>query len=63
MTVFNNPLMQPLFDGPLDLVGDVHGEIDTLRSLIRHHGYDSDGCSLIARCSSLLDHSALMQSI
>jgi len=31
-------LIQPLFDGPLDIVGDVHGEIDALRSLMRHLG-------------------------
>lgn len=39
----DSPLVQPLFDGPLDVVGDVHGEIDALRSLIRHLGYDVDG--------------------
>ena len=36
-------LIQPLFDGPLDIVGDVHGEIDPLRSLMRHLGYDDNG--------------------
>jgi len=36
-------LVQPLFDGPLDVVGDVHGEIDPLRSLMRHLGYNDDG--------------------
>lgn len=36
-------LIQPLFDGPIDIVGDVHGEIDALRSLMRHLGYDEDG--------------------
>ena len=36
-------LIQPLFDGPLDIVGDVHGEIDPLRSLMRHLGYDENG--------------------
>jgi len=36
-------LVQPLFDGPLDVVGDVHGEIDALRSLLRHLGYANDG--------------------
>jgi hypothetical protein len=36
----NCPLVLPLFDGPLDIVGDVHGEIDPLRSLMRHLGYD-----------------------
>jgi hypothetical protein len=36
-------LVQPLFDGPLDIVGDVHGEIDALRSLMGHLGYTDDG--------------------
>ena len=36
-------LVQTLFDGPLDIVGDVHGEIDALRSLMRHLGYAADG--------------------
>ena len=36
-------LIQPLFDGPIDIIGDVHGEIDPLRSLICHLGYDEDG--------------------
>ena len=36
-------LIQPLFDGPLDIVGDVHGEIDTLRSLLGHLGYNDNG--------------------
>lgn len=36
-------LVQPLFDGPIDVVGDVHGEIDALTSLLRHLGYDEDG--------------------
>jgi hypothetical protein len=36
-------LIQPLFDGPLDIVGDVHGEIEPLRSLMRHLGYDESG--------------------
>lgn len=36
-------LIQSLFDGPLDIVGDVHGEIDALRSLMRHLGYADDG--------------------
>ena len=39
----SHSLIQSLFDGPLDIVGDVHGEIDALRSLMRHLGYDSDG--------------------
>jgi len=36
-------LIQTLFDGPLDIVGDVHGEIDALCSLLRHLGYSEDG--------------------
>lgn len=36
-------LIQRLFDGPLDIVGDIHGEIDALRSLLGHLGYDKDG--------------------
>ena len=36
-------LIQPLFDGPLDIVGDVHGEIEALRSLMQHLGYDDAG--------------------
>jgi len=36
-------LIQTLFDGPLDIIGDVHAEIDALRSLIQHLGYDQQG--------------------
>ena len=36
-------LIQPLFEGPLDIVGDVHGELDALRDLLRHLGYGADG--------------------
>jgi hypothetical protein len=36
-------LVQPLFDGPLDIVGDVHGEMDALRALLSHLNYDSQG--------------------
>lgn len=32
-------LVQPLLDGPIDIVGDIHGEIDALRSLLAHLGY------------------------
>lgn len=41
--VLSKFLIQRLFDGPLDIVGDVHGEIGPLRSLMRHLGYDEDG--------------------
>lgn len=36
-------LVQTMFDGPIDVIGDVHGEIDALVSLLRHLGYDEDG--------------------
>lgn len=36
-------LIQALPDGPLDIVGDVHGEFDALCSLLEHLGYDADG--------------------
>ena len=36
-------LVQPLFEGPLDILGDVHGEIDALTTLLRNLGYDSRG--------------------
>ena len=36
-------LIAPLADGPLDIVGDVHGEIDALESLLAALGYDLDG--------------------
>src|SRR5947209_1123609 len=38
-----NVLVQPLFDGAVDVIGDVHGEIDALRALLGHLGYDNDG--------------------
>ncbi len=36
-------LIDPLFDGPVDVVGDVHGEFAALEDLLRHLGYDGDG--------------------
>ena len=36
-------LIQPLPEGPLDIVGDIHGEYDALLSLMRHLGYDQQG--------------------
>ena len=32
-----------LFSGPIDIVGDVHGEIDALDALLGHLGYAADG--------------------
>lgn len=47
-----NSLIQPLPSGPLDIVGDVHGEWDALQNLLQHLGYDEqarhpDGRTLI----------------
>ena len=36
-------LLQTLPDGPLDIVGDIHGELEALQDLLRHLGYDSEG--------------------
>ena len=36
-------LIQPLPPGPLDIVGDIHGEIDALTVLLAHLGYGPDG--------------------
>ncbi|MCC7257888.1 MAG: metallophosphoesterase [Gammaproteobacteria bacterium] len=38
-----SPLFQPLFAGPLDIVGDVHGELTALRALLDVLGYRADG--------------------
>ena len=37
------PMFAPLPEGPLDIVGDVHGELDALRALLAHLGYDTLG--------------------
>jgi hypothetical protein len=39
------PLVGRLNEGPLDIIGDVHGEITILERLLAHLGYDSDGHS------------------
>jgi hypothetical protein len=39
----NATLVRPLFDGPLDIVGDVHGEIEALHTLLRRLAYLPDG--------------------
>ena len=36
-------LVRKLPDGPFDVVGDVHGDIDALQNLLKHLGYDGDG--------------------
>ena len=40
---FPQPLVRELFEGPIDLVGDVHGEIDALEELLRRLGYPEQG--------------------
>lgn len=37
-------------DGPLDLVGDIHGEIDALRDLLARLGYGDNGTHPKGRC-------------
>jgi hypothetical protein len=39
----DNSLVQPLRDGDLDIVGDVHGEFEALYTLMVHLGYNQDG--------------------
>lgn len=39
----NKSLVRELFSGPLDIVGDIHGEIDALRSLMSVLGYGPNG--------------------
>ena len=36
-------LYETLFDGPIDIIGDVHGEITALRLLLYKLGYDESG--------------------
>lgn len=38
-----DPAISPLFDGLLDVLGDVHGEIDPLNELLQRLGYDAVG--------------------
>ncbi|MEX2213639.1 MAG: metallophosphoesterase [Phycisphaeraceae bacterium] len=33
----------PLPDGPLDILGDIHGELDALRAIMSHLGYAENG--------------------
>ena len=34
---------QTLFDAPLDIIGDIHGEIEALQNLMQQLGYDEQG--------------------
>jgi len=45
MTRSHAPYVAPLFDGPLDIVGDIHGEFEVLERLLNHLGYEADGVS------------------
>lgn len=36
-------LIQALPDGPLDIIGDIHGEFQALTALLQHLGYDAQG--------------------
>lgn len=36
-------LIHKLIDGPLDIIGDIHGEIDALKKLLDTLGYNEDG--------------------
>jgi predicted MPP superfamily phosphohydrolase len=36
-------LIQSLPAGPLDIVGDIHGEFDALQALLQHLGYNAHG--------------------
>jgi hypothetical protein len=38
-----SPLVRELFAGPIDVVGDVHGEISALRALLGNLGYSPEG--------------------
>ena len=39
LTELRSSLIGTLFSGSLDIVGDIHGEIDALRDLMRVLGY------------------------
>lgn len=39
----SHAFVAPLFSGPIDIVGDVHGEIEALHSLLSILGYDREG--------------------
>jgi diadenosine tetraphosphatase ApaH/serine/threonine PP2A family protein phosphatase len=43
MSPMNAGLVQPLFDGPIDIVGDIHGEIQAIQDLLGYLGYRDDG--------------------
>ena len=42
-------LVQQLTDGPIDFIGDVHGELEALQRLLAHLGYRPDGSHAAGR--------------
>lgn len=42
-------LIRELFPGPIDIVGDLHGEIGALRDLLGHLGYEAGGIHPMGR--------------
>ena len=36
-------VIQSLTSGPIDIIGDIHGEFEALLSLLTHLGYDQNG--------------------
>ena len=67
----SNHFVQPLYDAALDIVGDIHGEIDALKSLMKVLGYDGNGQHLAQRklifvgdlCDRGLDSVAVIQLV
>ena len=44
-----NRTIEPLHAGPLDVIGDVHGEFEALRALLGYLGYDGHGAHVDGR--------------
>jgi len=47
--------LRPLGDGLLDIIGDIHGEIESLRGLMTQLGYDELGLHPSGRRLVLLE--------
>ena len=45
-------LVQPLFEGKIDIVGDVHGELEALKTLVQ--SIDNDAFVVVMEASELL---------
>lgn len=69
--LMSNHFVQPLYDAALDIIGDIHGEIDALKSLMKVLGYDENGQHLAQRklifvgdlCDRGLDSVAVIQLV